>query len=159
MHGIYVIEGYCSWYHENLGSKKSWEATHQTIATLSNIIVPFTLCPIKHAHSQRVIRLFKRFFLQEPNGKHILVEVNDVGFKVGYEQIPKSKLSVMKNQLFGDYITEKPSDKFTRYNKCMRHKLLCDVHHVGLNPYNAHQQNYMKYVNKQEAYRQKLVHE
>lgn len=82
-----------------------------------------------------------------------------MGFKVGYEQIPKSKLSVMKNQLFGDYITEKPSDKFTRYNKCMRHKLLCDVHHVGLNPYNAHQQNYMKYVNKQEAYRQKLVHE
>ena len=153
-HGKYALEGRRSRYHGNLGSKKPREATRQAAATLSNIIVPMADAM---PHKTRTLPTGEKVVqMVLPTGtkwKDILVDVNDVGVRVGCGQISLSKLSVIKKQQFGEYITKKAGDKFARCSKCIRHKLLRDAHPVGSDPYNAHQQNYMNHVNMQEAHR------
>ena len=86
--------------------------------------------------------------------KNILMDVNEVGENVGCGPISLSKLSVIKNQQFAEYITKRPGDKFARCSACEKYKGLRDAHPIGTESHNRHQRKYIEHVNNQEAHRQ-----
>jgi uncharacterized C2H2 Zn-finger protein len=86
--------------------------------------------------------------------KNILVDINEVGEKVGCGLILLSKLSVIKNQQFAEYITKRLGNKFARCFTCEKYKDLRDAHPIGTESYTRHQQKYIEHVNNQEAHRQ-----
>jgi hypothetical protein len=84
--------------------------------------------------------------------KNILVDVNEVGEKVGCAPISLSKLSVIKNQQFAEYIMKRPRDKFVRCSTCEKYKGLRGAHPIGTESHSNHQQKYIEHVNNQEAH-------
>src|ERR1700736_3885963 len=65
--------------------------------------------------------------------------------------ISLSKLSAIKKANFSEYITKRRGDKFARCSNCEKLKRLQDAHTMGTKSYMAHQLNYFKHVNMQEA--------
>ena len=86
--------------------------------------------------------------------KNIFMDVNEIGENAGCGPISLSKLSVIKNQQFAEYITNIPGDKFARYSTCKKYKGLRDAHPIGTKSHNRHQRKYIEHVNNQEAHRQ-----
>ena len=64
-----------------------------------------------------------------------------------------SILSAIKKAYFSKYITKRRDDKFSQYSSCKKLKRLWDAHTMGTESYVAHQLNYFKHVNTQEAHR------
>jgi uncharacterized C2H2 Zn-finger protein len=85
--------------------------------------------------------------------KNILTDINDVGRIAGCDPIFLSKLSVIKNQQFAEYILKRPGDKFARCTTCEKYKGLRDTHPIGTESHKKHQSKYIEHVNNQEAYR------
>ena len=81
------------------------------------------------------------------------MDVNAVGEKAGLESISLSKLSTIKKASFSKYIIKRRGDKFARCSNCEKLKCLWDAHTLEIESYIAHQLNYFKYVNMQEAHR------
>jgi hypothetical protein len=78
--------------------------------------------------------------------KNILMDVNEVGENAGCGPISLSKLSVIKNQQFAEYITKRPGDKFARCCTCGKYKGLRDAHPIGTESHNRHQRKYIEHV-------------
>ena len=76
-----------------------------------------------------------------------------MGEKAGLQPISLSKLSAIKKANFSEYITKRRGDKFARCSNCEKLKRLRDAHTMGTKSYIAHQLNYFKHVNMQEAHR------
>lgn len=81
-----------------------------------------------------------------------LIVCNAIGEKVGLKHILLSKLSSIKKTNFRDYITKRCCDKFARCSKYETLKRLQDIYTIGSESYVAHQLNYFKHINLQEAY-------
>ena len=151
----YSSSGRRSRFHGNSGTKKPREATLQASATLSTIIVPLAdAMPHKTrtlASGEKVVQMVL------PTGtkwKNILTDINDVGRIAGCGPISLSKLSVIKNQQFAEYILKRPGDKFARCTACEKYKGLRDAHPIGTESHTRHQTKYIEHVNNQEAHRQ-----
>jgi hypothetical protein len=86
--------------------------------------------------------------------KNILTDINEVGRIAGCGPISLSKLSVIKNQQFAEYILKRPGDKFARCTACEKYKGLRDAHPIGTESHTRHQRKYIEHVNNQEAHRQ-----
>jgi hypothetical protein len=86
--------------------------------------------------------------------KNILMDVNEVGENAGYGPISLSKLSVIKNHQFAEYITKRHGDKFAKCSACEKYKGLRYSHPIRTESYNRHQQKYIEHVNNHEAHRQ-----
>jgi len=151
---VYAKEGRRSRNHGNLGLKKPREATKQATATLATIIVPLAdAMPHKTRTLPTGEKVVEKVLPAGTKWKDLLLDVNAVGEKVGLEPISLSKLSAIKKAKFGDYITKRRGDKFARCSKCEKLKRLRDAHTMGTESYVAHQLNYFKHVNMQEAHR------
>jgi hypothetical protein len=91
----YSLQGRRSRFHDNSGTKKPREATLQAAATLSTIIMPLAEAM---PHKTRTLPSGEKIVqMVLPTGtkwKNILVDVNEVGEKVGCGPISLSKLSV-----------------------------------------------------------------
>ena len=151
----YSSQGRRSRFHGNFGTKKPREATLQAAATLSTIIMPLAdAMPHRTrtlASGEKVVQMVL------PTGtkwKNILKDVNEVGDKAGCGPISLSKLSVIKNLQFAEYITKRPGDKFARCTTCEKYKGLRDAHPIGTESHSRHQRKYIEHVNNQEAHRQ-----
>jgi hypothetical protein len=151
----YSASGRRSRFHGNSGTKKPREATLQASATLSTIIVPLAdAMPHKTrtlASGEKVVQMVL------PTGtkwKNILTDINEVGRRAGCGPISSSKLSVIKNQQFAEYILKRPGDKFARCTTCEKYKGLRDAHPIGTESHTRHQAKYIEHVNNQEAHRQ-----
>ena len=75
------------------------------------------------------------------------MDVNEVGEKTGCGPISLSKLSVIKNQEFEEYITNRLTDKFARCSACEKYKGLRDAHPIGTESHSGHQRKYIEHVN------------
>ena len=150
----YAKEGRRSRHHGNLGLKKPREATRQASATLATIIVPLADAM---PHKTRTIatgeKVVEKVLPTGTKWKDILLDVNAVGEKAGLQPISLSKLSAIKKANFSEYITKRRGDKFARCSNCEKLKRLRDAHTMGTESYIAHQLNYFKHVNMQEAHR------
>jgi hypothetical protein len=82
----------------------------------------------------------------------ILLDVNATGEKVGLEPISLSKLCAIKKTNFSKYITKRQGDKFSQCSNCKKLKRLRNAHTMGTESYEAHNLNYFKHVNMQEAH-------
>ena len=150
----YAKEGRRSRMHGNVGLKKPREATRQAAATLATIIVPLAdAMPHKTRTLPTGEKVVEKVLPTGTKWKDILLDVNDVGEKVGLQPISLSKLSAIKKANFSEYITKRRGDKFARCSKCETLKRLRDAHTIGTESYSAHQLNYFKHVNMQEAHR------
>ena len=150
----YAKEGRRSRMHGNVGLKKPREATRQAAATLATIIVPLAdATPHKTRTLPTGEKVVEKVLPTGTKWKDILLDVNDVGEKVGLQPISLSKLSAIKKANFSEYITKRRGDKFARCSKCETLKRLRDAHTIGTESYSAHQLNYFKHVNMQEAHR------
>ena len=150
----YAKEGRRSRHHGNLGLTKPREATRQATATLATIIVPLADAM---PHKTRTIvtgeKVVEKVLPTGTKWKDILLDVNAVGEKAGLQPISLSKLSAIKKANFREYITKRRGDKFARCSNCEKLKRLRDAHTMGTESYIAHQLNYFKHVNMQEAHR------
>jgi hypothetical protein len=150
----YAKEGRRSRHHGNVGLKKPREATRQAVATLATIIVPLAdAMPHKTRTLMTGEKVVEKVLPTGTKWKDILLDVNAVGEKVGLEPISLSKLSAIKKAKFSEYITKRRGDKFARCSNCEKLKRLRDAHTMGTESYAAHQLNYFKHVNMQEAHR------
>ena len=150
----YAKEGRRSRHHGNVGLKKPREATRQASATLATIIVPFVdAMPHKTRTLTTGEKVVEKVLPTGTKWKDILLDVNAVGEKAGLEPISLSKLSAIKKTNFSEYITKRRGDKFARCSNCEKLKRLRDAHTMGTESYVAHQLNYFKHVNMQEAHR------
>ena len=150
----YAKEGRRSRHHGNLGLKKPREATRQATATLATIIVPLAdAMPHKTRTTLTGEKVVEKVLPTGTKWKDILLDVNAVGEKAGLEPISLSKLSAIKKANFSEYITKRRGDKFARCSNCEKLKRLRDAHTMGTESYIAHQLNYFKHVNMQEAHR------
>ena len=86
--------------------------------------------------------------------KNILTDINEVGCKAECGPISLSKLSVIKNQQFAEYILKRPGDKFARCTACEKYKGLQDAHPIGTEFHTRHQRKYIEHINNQETHRQ-----
>jgi len=151
----YSLQGRRSRFHGNSGAKKPREATLQAAATLSTIIMSLAdAMPHKTRTLPSGEKVVQMVLPTGTKWKNILVDVNEVGEKVGCGPISLSKLSVIKNQQFAEYITKRPGDKFARCSTCEKYKGLRDAHPIGTESHTRHQQKYIEHVNNQEAHRQ-----
>src|SRR5450631_355085 len=150
----YAKEGRRSRHHGNTGLKKPREATRQATATLATIIVPLADAM---SHKTRTLttgeKVVEKVLPTGTKWKDILLDVNAVGEKVGLEPISLSKLNAIKKANFSEYITKRRGDKFARCSNCKKLKRLRDAHTMGTESFAAHQMNYFKHVNMQEAHR------
>ena len=151
----YSSLGRRSRFHGNAGTKKPREATLQASATLSTIIVPLADAM---PHKTRTLSTGEKVVqMVLPTGtkwKNILTDINEVGRIAGCGPISLSKLSVIKNQQFAEYILKRPGDKFARCTTCEKYKGLRDAHPIGTESHTRHQAKYIEHVNNQEAHRQ-----
>jgi hypothetical protein len=150
----YAKEG--RWYnhHGNVGLKKLREATRQATAILATIIVPLADAMPHKTHTVTTgEKVVEKVLPIGTKWKDILLDVNAVGEKAGLEPISLSKLSAIKKANFSEYITKRRGDKFARCSNCEKLKRLRDAHTMGTESYMAHQLNYFKHVNMQEAHR------
>ena len=151
----YSASGRRSRFHGNSGAKKPRDATIQASATLSTIIVPLADAM---PHKTRTLSTGEKVVqMVLPTGtkwKNILTDINEVGRKTGCGPISLSKLSVIKNQQFAEYILKRPGDKFARCTTCEKYKGLRDAHPIGTESHTRHQTKYIEHVNNQEAHRQ-----
>ena len=151
----YSSLGRRSRFHGNSGTKKPREATLQASATLSTIIVPLADAM---PHKTRTLSTGEKVVqMVLPTGtkwKNILTDINEVGRIAGCGPISLSKLSVIKNQQFAEYILKRPGDKFARCTTCEKYKGLRDAHPIGTESHTRHQAKYIEHVNNQEAHRQ-----
>ena len=151
----YSSQGRRSRFHGNFGTKKPREASLQAAATLSTIILPLAdAMPHKTRTLPTGEKVVQMVLPAGTKWKTILADINDVGQKVGCGPISLSKLSVIKNQQFAEYITKRPGDKFARCTSCEKYKGLRDAHPIGTESHNKHQRKYIEHVNNQEAHRQ-----
>ena len=152
--GSYAKEGRRSRHHGNIGLKKPRESTRQATATLATIIAPLAdAMPHKTRTLATGEKVVEKVLPTGTKWKDILLDVNAVGEKVGLEPISLSKLSAIKKAKFSEYITKRRGDKFARCSNCEKLKRLRDAHTMGTESYAAHQLNYFKHVNMQEAHR------
>ena len=118
----YSSLGRCSRCHGNSGIKKPKEVTLQASVTLSTIIVPLADAM---PHNMRTLSLGEKVVQMvlptSTKWKNILTYINKVGGIVGCGPISLSKLSVIKNQQFAEYILKKPGDKFTTCTTCEKY--------------------------------------
>ena len=150
----YAKEGRRSRHHGNIGLKKPRESTRQAIATLATIIAPLAdAMPHKTRTLTTGEKVVEKVLPTGTKWKDILLDVNAVGEKVGLHPISLSKLSAIKKSNFSEYITKRRGDKFARCSNCEKLKRLRDAHTMGTESYAAHQLNYFKHVNMQEAHR------
>lgn len=84
-----------------------------------------------------------------PKWNDLLLDVNAVGLEI----ISLSKLSMIKKTKFNNYIMKGHSDKYDWCSKCETLKCLWDALTIMTKSYIAHQLNYFKYVNMQDAHR------
>ena len=151
----YSSLGRRSRFHGNFGAKKPREATLQAAATLSTIIVPLAdAMPHKTRTLSSGEKVVQMVLPTGTKWKNILTDINEVGKKAGCGPISLSKLSVIKNQQFAEYILKRPGDKFARCTACEKYKGLRDAHPIGTESHTRHQQKYVEHVNNQEAHRQ-----
>ena len=151
----YSSLGRRSSFHGNYGTKKPREATRQAAATLSTLIVPLAdAMPHKTRTLPSGEKVVQMVLPAGTKWKTILVDVNDVGEKAGCGPISLSKLSVIKNQQFAEYVTKRPGDKFARCTACEKYKGLRDAHPIGTESHSRHQRKYTEHVNTQDAHRQ-----
>jgi hypothetical protein len=142
-------------FHGNFGTKKPREATLQAAATLSTIIVPLAdAMPHKTRTLPSGEKVVQMVLPTGTKWKNILTDINDVGDKTGCVPISLSKLSVIKNQQFAEYILKRPGDKFARCTTCEKYKGLRDAHPIGTESHTRHQRKYIEHVNNQDAHRQ-----
>jgi hypothetical protein len=150
----YAKEGRRSRHHGNVGLKKPRESTRQATATLATIIEPLAdAMPHKTRTLSTGEKVVEKVLPTGTKWKDILLDVNAVGEKVGLQPISLSKLSAIKKTNFSEYITKRRGDKFARCSNCEKLKRLRDAHTMGTESYAAHQLNYFKHVNMQEAHR------
>ena len=136
-----------------MGLKKPREATRQTTATLATIIVPLAdAMPHKTRTLTNGEKVVEKILPTCTKWKDNLLDVNVVGEKVSLQSISLSKLSAIKKTNFSKYITKRRGDKCTRCCNCENLKRLRDAHTMGTESYAAHQLNYFKHVNMQEAH-------
>ena len=97
----YLLQGQCSWFHGNFGTKKPRVATLQVAATLSTIIMPLAdAMPYKTRTLPSGENVVQMVLPTGTKWKNILMDVNEIGEKTGCGPISLSKLSVIKNQQF-----------------------------------------------------------
>jgi hypothetical protein len=150
----YANEGRRSRHHGNVGLKKPRESTRQATATLATIIAPLAdAMPHKTRTLSTGEKVVEKVLPTGTKWKDILLDVNAVGEKVGLQPISLSNLSAIKKAKFSEYITKRRGDKFARCSNCEKLKRLRDAHTMGTESYVAHQLNYFKHVNMQEAHR------
>ena len=77
-----------------------------------------------------------------------------MGCIAGCGPISLSKLNVIKNDQFAEYILKRSGDKFIRCTACENYKGLRDTHPIGTESHTRHQREYIEHINNQEAYRQ-----
>ena len=151
----YSESGRRSRFHGNSGTKKPRDATIQASATLSTIIVPLAdAMPHKTRTLSTGEKVVQMVLPMGTKWKNILTDINEVGRKTGCGPISLSKLSVIKNQQFAEYILKRPGDKFARCTTCEKYKGLRDAHPIGTESHTRHQTKYIEHVNNQEAHRQ-----
>ena len=157
----YSLLDHRSWFHGNSGTKKPREATLQASATLSTIIVSLQCnAPLADAmpHKTRTLSLGEKVVQMVlstgTKWKNILTDINEVGRIVECGPIFLSKLSVIKNQQFAEYILKRLGDKFARCTAWKKYKGLRDVHPIGTGFHTRHQRKYIEHVNNQEAHYQ-----
>jgi hypothetical protein len=151
----YSSLGRRSRFHGNSGTKKPREATLQASATLSTIIVPLAdAMPHKTRTLSSGEKVVQMVLPTGTKWKNILTDINEVGRIAGCEPISLSKLSVIKNQQFAEYILKRPGDKFARCTTCEKYKGLRDAHPIGTESHTIHHTKYIEHVNNQEAHRQ-----
>ena len=151
----YSSLGRRSRFHGNSGTKKPREATLQASATLSTIIVPLAdAMPHKTRTLSSGEKVVQMVLPTGTKWKNILTDINEVGCIAGCGPISLSKLSVIKNQQFAEYILKRPGDKFARCTACEKYKGLRDAHPIGTESHTRHQAKYIEHVNNQEAHRQ-----
>ena len=151
----HVCLGRRSRFHGNFGTKKPRHASLQAAATLSTIIVPLAdAMPHKTRTLPSGEKVVQMVLPTGTKWKNILADINDVGEKTGCVPISLSKLSVIKNQQFAEYILKRPGDKFARCTTCEKYKGLRDAHPIGTESHTRHQRKYIEHVNNQDAHRQ-----
>jgi hypothetical protein len=151
----YSLMGRRSRFHGNSGTKTPMEATLEASATLSTIIVSLAdAMPHKTRTLSLGEKVVQMVLLTGTKWKNILTDINDVGRIAGCGPISLSKLSVIKNQQFAEYILKRHGDKFARCTTCEKYKGLRDAHPIGTESHTRHQSKYIQHVNNQEAHRQ-----
>ena len=109
-------------------------------------------------HKMRTLSTWEKVVqMMLPTGtkwKNILTDINEVGRMAGCGSISLSKLNVIKNQQFVEYILKRHGDKFARCTTCEKYKGLRDAHPIGTKSHTKHQTKYIEYVNNQEVHRQ-----
>ena len=151
----YYLLGRRSRFHGNSGTKKPREATLQASATLSIIII--SLADAMPHKTRTLLSREKVVQMVLPTGtkwKNILKDINEVGRKAGCGPVSLSKLNVIKNQQFAEYILKRPGDKFARCTACEKYKGLQDAHPIVTESHPRHQRKYIEPVNNQEAHHQ-----
>jgi hypothetical protein len=119
----YSSVGRRSRFHGNSGTKKPKEATLQASATLSTIIVPLAdAMPHKTRTLSSGEKVVQMVLPTGTKWKNILTDINDVGRIAGCVPISLSKLNVIKNQQFAEYILKRLGDKFARCTTCEKYK-------------------------------------
>ena len=148
----YSSLGRHSRFHGNSGTKKPREATFQAFAILSTIIVPLAnAMPYKTRILSSGEKVVQMVLHMGTKWKNILTDINEVGRRAGCGSISLSKLSVIKNQHFAEYIFKKPGNKFARCTACEKYKGFRDAHPIGTESHTRHQRKYIEYANNQEA--------
>ena len=70
-----------------------------------------------------------------------------MGRKARCGPISLSKLSIIKNQQFAEYILKRPGDNFTMCTASEKYKGLGDAHPIGTKSHTRHQRKYIETVN------------
>jgi hypothetical protein len=111
----YSLQGWRSRFHGNSDTKKPKETTLKAAVTLSTIIRPLAdAMPYKTRTLPSGEKVVQMVLPTWTKWKNILMDVNEVGEKTGCGPISLSKLNVIKNQQFAEYITKRHEDKFAR---------------------------------------------
>ena len=151
----YSASGRRSQFHGNSGTKKPREAILQASATLSTIIVPLAdAMPYKTRTLSSGKKIVQMVLPTGTKWKNILTDINEVGRIAGCGPISSSKLSVIKNQQFAEYILNRLGDKFARCTTCEKYKGLRDAHPIGTESHIRHKTKYIEHVNNQKTHRQ-----
>ena len=149
----YSLQGQRSRFHDNYDTKKPREATLQAVATLSTIIMSLADAM---PHKTRILssgeNVVKMVLPTGTKWNNMLLDINEIGENAGCGLVSLSKLSVIKNQQFAEYITKRLGNKFARCYTCEKYKDLQDAYPIEIESHNRHQQKYIEHVNNQEAH-------
>ena len=110
-------------------------------------------CSIKHKHSQQGIKLLKKNFPQERNGKTSCWMWMRLVRWLFWRQLHCPSWALLRKRTsFKDYIIKRNGNKIAQCSKCEMLKCFWDAHATGTESYAMRQLDYFKHVNMQEAH-------